>query len=93
MVPFNCAAGGVPDKVPAVFAKMAYGVGKFCWRGVNSVNAPLPLVRTAMSRQYSAAVEHSWPEIHDRGKQAPLLTAVARLVTGLATGLPFTLVS
>jgi hypothetical protein len=40
-----------PDKLAAVVAKIAYGTGVNCWRGVRALNVAAPLVFTPICSQ------------------------------------------
>ena len=48
--PLTWLTGSVPDKPPAVPARMAYGVGRTCWRGASVVKLP-PFFCTLISNQ------------------------------------------
>ena len=92
MVVGNCAGEIVPVTLLAVFANIAKGVGRIGSRGVNSVNVAPPLVRTAISIQLLDPLNTSGPKSITVANM-PLVTPIARLVTGPARGVPFVFVA
>ena len=67
---------------------MACGAADKCWRGVSVVNGPVPLVRTAISNQFVEPLKTLEPKFSAVENKPLLLTVIAVLVIGLATGLP-----
>src|ERR1019366_4381201 len=91
MVPVICAAGSVPTRLLAVFAKKAYGEGVSGCRGGSVVKLPPPFVRTLISSQRSGPLNTPAPR-STFAMNRPLLTARFCTGVGPASGVPVTLV-
>ena len=87
ITPLTWLTGSVPDKPPAVPARMAYGVGVNGCRGVSVTKPDAPLVRTAISSQRALPVNTPEPKSNVTVNR-PLVTGVAAFVRIPLTTLP-----